>query len=68
MLIRLKRWEEVRHLFGEDERAELVKVQTGESICPAGIVIDEDRLTPELRLKIRTNFPAVMTAGRSIQG
>ncbi len=52
MLIRDAKWEAVRGQFTEEEKASLRKAMTGSVICPAGIVIDPDVLSPKLRAKI----------------
>lgn len=54
MLIRHTTWEEIREQFTEDEKTELRSHVTGETICPAGIVIDETALPEELATKLRT--------------
>ena len=47
----MRRWEQIRHLFSEEEKARLNAAITGEAICPRGIFIDLDNLPPELREK-----------------
>jgi hypothetical protein len=50
------RWQEVRHLFPEKERAALNLAAVGESVSPRGVYIDEAKLTIELRGKILFHF------------
>jgi ABC-type phosphate/phosphonate transport system substrate-binding protein len=61
VLIRLTTWEAIREQFTDDEKDALNAVATGETICPRGLVIDEDKLAPELRDKLLRAMIAVTT-------
>jgi hypothetical protein len=52
MLIREKDWNHIRHLFTEEEKAELRAAVTGEVICPAGWTIDRSKVRPSLLDKL----------------
>ena len=52
MFISDKRWEGIRDQFSEEEKAQLRKAVTGETICPRGFSIDETRLDVALEFKI----------------
>ena len=52
MLIRTSDWNNVRHLFTEEEKTELRAAVVGETICPPGVVIDRMRLRPALLDKL----------------
>jgi hypothetical protein len=52
MLITDSTWERIREQFSEDEKKALRCHVTGETICPRGIVVDEDALSAELRDKL----------------
>ena len=43
MLIRMDDWERIRGNFSEEEKSILNANITGETICPRGIVIDEEK-------------------------
>jgi hypothetical protein len=52
MLIRDSVWEKIREQFSDAEKLQLREVVTGEAICPKGVLIDPDRLEPELKRKL----------------
>lgn len=51
MLLRDTEWEQVREQFTEDEKKALRAHVTGETICPAGIVVEADGWTTGEKLK-----------------
>jgi hypothetical protein len=53
MLIRDTTWSKIRELFTENEKMDLRKCITGETICPHGFIINENDLTTELRKKLK---------------
>jgi hypothetical protein len=53
MLIRHSTWGMIRSHFSEIDKEDLRNVITGETVCPPGIVIDPDKLVPELASKIK---------------
>jgi hypothetical protein len=65
MILPLRRWEEIRQWFDEDERADLNKAITGEAICPKGAIIDREQLEPALREKLDLHLGRTMRAGAS---
>jgi hypothetical protein len=52
-LIRDSRWEQIRHLFTEEEKQVLRASIVGETICPRGFTIDEAKLPATLLTKLR---------------
>jgi hypothetical protein len=52
MLIRMSWWREVRSRFSEQERDQLHRACTGETVCPPGVIVDASALRPELRRKL----------------
>ena len=52
MFITDKTWDEIRDQFSEQEKSNLRKYVTGESICPKGIIVDEYAMTKELSDKL----------------
>jgi hypothetical protein len=53
MLIRETTWAKIREQFTEDEKQQLRDASNGQTICPPGTVVDEDRLGAELREKLK---------------
>lgn len=53
MLIRDSKWDEIRHLFTEEEKQQLGSAVAGQAICPRGYIVDEDQLEDALRAKLR---------------
>lgn len=53
MLVRMDDWKRIRENFSEFEKCCLNDAYVGESICPRGIVIDEQKAGPELVSKLR---------------
>jgi hypothetical protein len=51
MLILDSTWQKVRDRFTEAEKSQLREVATSRTICPKGVVIDEDRLSPDMLVK-----------------
>jgi hypothetical protein len=51
MLIRDSVWESIREQFSEDDKVELRKHVTGETICPRGFVVDTENIPEPLRQK-----------------
>jgi hypothetical protein len=52
MLIRLKTWDEKRHLFSEEEKAVLNANITGQVICPQGLTVKVNGDTRPLLIKL----------------
>ena len=52
MIIRDTTWKRIREQFSEDEKDELRTAICGESICPRGIVIDQDKPRADLALRV----------------
>lgn len=52
MLIRDTAWSRIREQFSEEEKADLRKTVTGETICPRGFIIDATQLQSELNQKL----------------
>jgi hypothetical protein len=54
MLIRDTTWDRIRMQFTEDEKVELRKAVTGETICPRGFCLEPTQLPEALGNKLRT--------------
>ena len=52
MLIRDSDWKRIRAAFTEVEKQQLRAALTGETICPRGVTVDEEKV-PALAAKIR---------------
>lgn len=52
MLVRTSTWDRVRSQFTDAEKAALNAAFTGQVICPRGVTVDENQLSPELRDKL----------------
>ena len=59
MLIRTSTWQLIREQFSEDEKSELNEAYAGETICPRGIVVDEQRLPLDVKTKLITAVAGV---------
>lgn len=57
MLVTMKRWEEIRGLFNEQEKKMLNDAITGETICPRGVVIDTAKVNIRLVERIKGAKP-----------
>lgn len=53
MLLRMADWDRIREKFSEDEKIKLNAAINGETICPRGCTIDEEKLGEGLSRKIR---------------
>ena len=53
MLLRMKVWEAIRNHFVQWEKDQLNAAISGETICPKGIVIDEQVLPEVLNAKLK---------------
>ena len=56
MLLRMDDWNKIRLWFNKAEKARLNAAITGETICPRGCVLDEERLGPELAEKVKAEL------------
>jgi hypothetical protein len=52
MLLRMVDWNRIRDKFSEDEKTKLNAAINGETICPRGCTLDEQKLGEELTGKI----------------
>ena len=52
MLLHMNAWQLIRGQFSEEEKDSLNAAVTGETICPRACVLDENRLSDELRHKL----------------
>jgi hypothetical protein len=52
VIVTLATWERIRDQFTNDEKATLRSATTGEVICPAGAVLDVDKLDAGLADKL----------------
>lgn len=53
MLITMRRWEAIRHKFVQWEKDQINAAISGETICPKGIVIDEQVLPESINAKLK---------------
>jgi hypothetical protein len=53
MLIRDSQWWAIREQFSNEDKAELNKSVTGETICPRGFCIELESIKEPLRTKLR---------------
>jgi hypothetical protein len=55
-----RRWDEIKKRLSQDDQVAVICAKTGIMAIGAGIVIDEKRLAPELRIKLMepVAFPA----------
>lgn len=53
MWIELKRWDEIKHIFTNEERDEMQAVVNGTMICPPKVQVDESKLSERLVTKLR---------------
>lgn len=60
MLIRDAIWEKIREAFTEEEKQILNEHITGRIICPAGNMVDSEKLPALLRMKIRIKTDEAM--------
>jgi hypothetical protein len=58
MIVTIAKWETIRHLFDEVEKIALNSGIAGETVCPRGVVIDEQRISAELLEKLRKGLAA----------
>jgi hypothetical protein len=56
MLVAIKRWKEISYLFNQNEKNQLNKAITGETICPPGLAIDESKLDKQLLRKLKSVY------------
>ena len=63
MLIRLREWAAVRGQFSESEKAALTLAVTGETICPAGVTINQAKLSADLVAKLDRLLPSRRAKG-----
>ena len=54
ILVREASWEQIRTMFTEEEKQSLREAKEGEVICPRGWVLNEDKLSEDLRFRIET--------------
>jgi len=47
------RWSQIRGRFTAEEKAALQAAKHGETICPAGVTVDESTLSEDLATKLR---------------
>lgn len=52
MIIRSEDWERIRAQFSEPEKAQLRKAVTGETICPRGWCVEDERIPVPLFNKL----------------
>lgn len=52
MLLQMQTWDKIRDRFTEDEKAKLNGAICGETICPRGVSLDEEKLGPDLAKNI----------------
>lgn len=52
MLLTMQKWDEIRDQFSQQEKDVLNAAVSGETICPRGCILDEEKLGPELTKKI----------------
>lgn len=55
MIVTFAKWETIRHLFSDDEKDSLNAAKIGETICPSGVIVDEEKLSAEILEKLRRN-------------
>jgi hypothetical protein len=53
MLVTMKRWNNIRYLFEQWEKDQLNAAISGETICPKGIVINEQVLPESINSKLK---------------
>ena len=46
-------WERIKNEFTLTEKLELSNAYLTESICPQGVILDEEKLTPETKAKLK---------------
>lgn len=54
MILRKEVWEKIREHFSDDEKATLRSAVSGETVCPAGVVLDAEKLDAGLANKLET--------------
>lgn len=54
MLLTMAKWESIRERFTEEEKAKINAAIIGETICPKGCILDEDKLGAQLLKQIRS--------------
>ena len=53
MIVRMpSEWDAIRDQFDNEEKGALNAAISGEAICPRGIIIDVEKLHPELQIKL----------------
>ena len=52
MYITIKRWQEIREGFTEEEKTALNSAVVGQILCPPGAVLEEEKLPAELLAKL----------------
>jgi hypothetical protein len=67
MLITAVAWEQVREHFSDDEKQQLREATDGESICPRGAFVDEERLSEQLRRKLKALAATIHHAQRGLR-
>lgn len=67
LLITAVAWDQIREQFNEDEKQQLRDASAGESICPRGAFIDEDRLGREMRAKLKQQAAAIHNAQKGMR-
>lgn len=53
MLLRMKTWETIRGQFVQWEKDQINAAISGETVCPKGIVLDEQVLPENLNAKLK---------------
>jgi hypothetical protein len=53
MLLRISDWQKIRDQFNDFDKATINDCITGETICPRGCTLDEEKLGEPLARKIR---------------
>lgn len=52
MIIRSEDWEHIRARFTEEEKAQLRRAVTGETLCPRGWTVEDERIPAPLFNKL----------------
>jgi hypothetical protein len=53
ILLRMSTWDVIRGQFNDSEKAALNAAISGETICPRGCTLGEEKLGPELSEKLK---------------
>jgi hypothetical protein len=52
ILVTVQTWEQIRHLFAEDEKNAMREASCGESVCPPAAILDRRKISEALAVKL----------------